>query len=205
MLIIQEIVTVWHKSERGGEFSDARSKFTYACELEEKPDLSDECVYDYRRFYQVGKKFHTSAEYDSLLGYGIRILPKRAYKSPNKLSELEVRNVCFNETENGIETVFFYDPRKNGQPFRRGHNKDYNNSDSRFYGQDILNETAFILKDCQKGRIMYNGRFSDYDTGQWWYEQTAVNIANMPFEKIGKNVFLNGRFDFLYKQLEPLR
>lgn len=205
MLIVQEIVTVWHKTERSGECADARSRFSYAAPIEKNPDSSDECVYDYRRFYQVGKKFHTPNEYDRLLGYGTRLLPKRAYESPKKFSELKVKNISFNESENGIETVFSYDPQISGQPFRRGHNKDYNNADSRFYGKDILNEIAFVLKDGQKGRIMYNGRFSDYDTGQWWYEQTVVNIANFPFEKIGENVFLDEKFDFLYKQLEILR
>ncbi len=61
-----------------------------------------------------------------------------------------------------------------------------------------------MLKEGQKGQIMYNGRFSDYDTGQWWYEQTAVNIAVVSFEKYNKGVFLSSEFDFYYKQLEHL-
>jgi hypothetical protein len=26
-------------------------------------------------------------------------------------------------------------------------------------------------------RVCYNGRFSDADTGRWWYEQVTVNVA----------------------------
>lgn len=205
MLVVQQIVTVWYKSERGGECAEARSKFSYTAPIEGKPCVSDECIFDYKRFYQKDRRFYTPDEYDKLMGFGVRQLPKRTYEPPVKLSQLKGRNVSFTQTENGVEVGFSYDPQINGKPCRRGHNKDFNNTASRFYGKDVLNETAFVLKDGQKGQIMYNGRFSDYDTGQWWYEQTAVNIANIPFEDFHKDIFLEGKFDFVYNKLAYLK
>lgn len=205
MLVVQQIVTVWYKSERGGECAEARSKFSYTAPIEGKPCVSDECFFDYKRFYQKGGKFYTPIEYDELMGYGGVMSLKRAYEPPVKLSQLKGRNVSFTQTENGVEVGFSYDPQINGKPYRRGHNKDFNNTASRFYGKDMLNETAFVLKEGQKGRIIYNGRFSDYDTGQWWYEQTAVNIANISFEKFRGDIFLSSEFDFSYRQLAHLR
>lgn len=206
MLVVQEIVTVWNKSERGGENAEARSRFLYAAPIERKPCASDECIFNHIRFYQKDGRFYAPDEYDKLMGFGgTGRLLKRAYEQPVKLSQLKVKNVSFTENKNGIEVGFSYDPQINGRPARKGHNKDFNNTESRLYGKDILNETAFVLKEGQKGQIIYNGRFSDYDTGQWWYEQTAVNVANVSFENFHKQIFLSSEFDFVYKQLEYLK
>jgi hypothetical protein len=35
-------------------------------------------------------------------------------------------------------------------------------------------------------RISSNGRFSDSDTGSWWYEQTTVNVAAFRGEPSGQ-------------------
>ncbi len=206
MLAVQETVIVWHKSDKGGDSAKARSRFVFSMPIENKPVVTDECVYGYQRFYQKGVNFYTSEEYDELMGFtSTKILPKRTYEPPVKLPQLKVKNLTFTQTEKDIEIGFSYDPQINGKHARFGHNKDYSNTESRFYGKDILNETAFVLKEGQKGRIMYNGRFTDIDTGQWWYEQTAVNIANIPFEDFHKDIFLNSEFDFTYSKLAYLK
>jgi len=38
--------------------------------------------------------------------------------------------------------------------------------------------------------VRYNGRFSDVDTGEWWYEQVAANVAWFAGEPDGR-VFLD--------------
>lgn len=204
MIIIQEITVVWNKNERGGENSRARKNYIFKMPIEKIPSKSDQCLYDKHRLYQRDKKFYTPSEYYKLLGQKIRFYGKREYEPPVLISQLKVKNVSLDESEGGVEVSFSYDPQINGSPSRKGHNKDYDNTHSRFYGKDILNETAFVLKEGQKGQIMYNGRFSDYDTGQWWYEQTAVNIAVVSFEKYSKGVFLSSEVDFYYKQLAHL-
>ena len=58
MLVVQEIVSVWYKSERGGENSEVRSRFPYTANIERKPGVDDECVFDHVRFYQSKNKFY---------------------------------------------------------------------------------------------------------------------------------------------------
>lgn len=206
MLAVQKTTVVWHKSDKGGEGAQVRNSFVFAAPIERIPLAADECVYGYRCFYQKGIRLYTSEEYDELMGFTrARTFPQRTYEPPAKLSQLKVKNLTFTPTEEGFEIGFSYDPQINGKPPRLGHNKDYHNTESRFYGKDILNETAVVLKEGQKGRIMYNGRFTDIDTGQWWYEQTAVNIANIPFEAFHKDIFLEGEFDLTYSSLAFLK
>ena len=206
MLAVQKTTVEWHKSDKGGEAAQVRNRFIFAAPIEHFPLAADECVYDHCCFYQKGETLYTSQEYDRVMGFdSTRCFPKRTYEPPVKISQLKVKNISFTETEEGFEIGFCYDPQINGKPPRLGHNRDYNNTESRFYGKDILNETAFVLKEGQKGRIMYNGRFTDIDTGQWWYEQTAVNIANIPFEAFHKDIFLEGEFDLTYSSLAFLK
>jgi hypothetical protein len=36
---------------------------------------------------------------------------------------------------------------------------------------------AFALQAGEWGQLRYNGRYVDFDTGHWWYEQSVCNIA----------------------------
>lgn len=203
MLVIQKITLVWHKEERGGKFAEARSRFNFALPINRTPGKTDECLLDEHRLYQHVNKFYTLQEYDKLLGFEWSARVRREYSPPVRLSELKVKNVTFTEVDSGIRVNFSYDPQLNGAPPRRGHNKDFNDTNSPFFGEDILNETAFALALGQMGRIAYNGRFSDCDNGHWWYEQTVVNIANV--ENFKSNVFVGREFDFVYERLAELR
>ncbi len=64
---------------------------------------------------------------------------------------------------------------------------------------DCLNETAFILKKNQYGRIIWNERRTDYDTGEWYYQ---LHIYNMIYSlDISKNnIFVSNKPDFVYQQ-----
>ncbi|MBN1910332.1 MAG: hypothetical protein JW818_11375 [Pirellulales bacterium] len=44
-------------------------------------------------------------------------------------------------------------------------------------GNEILEVDAFVLEPEQWGQLVYNGRFVDMDTGNWWYEHTVFNIG----------------------------
>lgn len=42
------------------------------------------------------------------------------------------------------------------------------------------NGDCFVLPVGTSGRVVWNGRFADYDTGTWWYyRKTVVNVANL--------------------------
>lgn len=204
MLIIQDIMLDWNKPERGGKFAEARNKFDFAFPIESKPGKSDECLLDVRRYYQKGGKFLTLEELHELLGSENFIKFRNNFALPTKLSELKIKNLEFTEIDVKIQVDFSYDPQINGKPHRHGHNKDYNNEKSRFFCRDVLNETAFTLETGQKGRILYNARFVDWDTGEHWYEKTVINIANVKFEEFRSDIFLSQEFDFVYDKLESL-
>lgn len=156
MIIIQEIIVIWHKNERGGENSKARTESVFKRPIEKSTLKSHECLYDAISLFQKNKKLYTSSDYYKLLGFKTPLHNKREYEPSVLISQLKVKNVSFEESEKGLEVSFSYDRQINGDPPRQGHNKDFNNTASKFYGKDILNETAFVLKEGQKGQIMYN-------------------------------------------------
>lgn len=201
MLIIQETLLTWFKPERGGKPAEVRNKFKWTFPIERIPDKSDECVLDERRLYQQEGKFLTLSEFNKAMGFPP---PRVKSEPPVKIADLRVKNVEFTTIDGGaIRVDFSMNPQNhNGAPHRHGHNKDFNNPDSPLCGKDVLNETAFTLAEGQTGQIAYNARFSDWDSGEWWYEQTVINIANAPFRA---NIFLSGELDYRYKQLENLR
>ncbi|MBD5112274.1 MAG: hypothetical protein HDT42_07055 [Ruminococcaceae bacterium] len=207
MLIIQTTTLTWFKSERGGKPAEVRNKFKWTFPIGRIPDKSDECVLDERRLYQQNGKILTISEFNKAMGFPP---PRVKSEPPVKIADLHVKNVEFTVIDSvAIRVDFSFDPQNhNGAPHRHGHNKDFNNPDSPLCGKDVLNETAFTLSEGQMGQIAYNARFSDWDNGEWWYEQTVINVANArspgdtPFRK---NIFLSGGFDYIYKQLENLR
>lgn len=89
-------------------------------------------------------------------------------------------------------------------PIRRGHNKDYHNINSPFYQKDLLNETAFILSPDQYGRIIWNERKTDYDTGEWYYQLHIFNLLYLSNKTVQKDSFIQKEPDYLYKQLAHL-
>lgn len=56
---------------------------------------------------------------------------------------------------------------------------------------DIGGNGDLIVRAGEWMRICSNGRFSDRDTGNWWYEQTTVNVAAFGGEPSGQ-VFVAG-------------
>lgn len=55
-------------------------------------------------------------------------------------------------------------------------------------GLPARTKEAFLLKMGDWGRVAFNGRFVDCDTGGWWYEKKIFNIGC--FEAIAESVFL---------------
>lgn len=72
------------------------------------------------------------------------------------------------------------------------------------YLHSPLKEKAFTL-NCEHfyGRLIYNGRLTDYDTGEWYYEETIINFVciNGDFHK---DIFTAREPDVRYEQTEIL-
>jgi hypothetical protein len=62
---------------------------------------------------------------------------------------------------------------------------------------------AFVLEPGQWGRLKCNGRFSDHDSGAWWYRQDTFNVAWI--QDFDPNRFLNTMPDFEVVELARLR
>ncbi len=49
---------------------------------------------------------------------------------------------------------------------------------------------SIVVRHNEWVRVCYNGRFSCFDSGNWWYEQTTINVAFFDGEPNGR-VFLD--------------
>jgi len=128
----------------------------------------------------------------------------RSFQFYASVQRLNLTNLSVRLNAGDYEVTFFHDEQRSGKPVRRGHNKDYHNIDSPLYRHDVLNETAFLLKQAQYGRIIWNERKLDYDTGEWYYQLHVINLLHYLGEMLKSNIFLNSKPDFEYKQMAVL-
>lgn len=185
MLIVQSIKLTWDKMERGAKSANARKQFPLAYPLPQT-DTYNNVMLHTQYFRQHNTAF---------LNQSIRKI--YCYSSTEKL-HLHNAVICQNEDEYEISFFYHY-----GFPHRRGHNKNYHNVESCYYGQDRLNEIAFTLKQYQYGRMIWNSRNIEYDTGNWNYNIYVYNFYvtdKMP----ESDIFVSHTPDFEYKQMAML-
>lgn len=193
MLLIQDICLFWGKKERSSSYAKIRAEFPLAYSLDKIPDVfHEEVLVNRLNFWQKGTVFQTLHGNDT---YCLQF-----YSSAQ---DLNLTNLYIQSDTYSYKVIFFYDERRSGWPIRRGHNKDYDNTDSRLYRHDILNETAFSLKQGQYGRVIWNERNIDCDTGEWYYTLHTINLF-YPDKMPEADIFLTGKLDFEYKQIAAL-
>ena len=163
LLLIQEICLTWNKKDRRLECARVRTQFPLAYSLEGFLPGGEVGV-NHLDFYQKGTKFIDSVQNikqsleKNLLEIGwnkkqvqreviqrIRFIKKYRFQSYPSVLDLNLVNLSICSCKEGYEVVFFYDEQRSGMPLRQGHNKDYKNPQSLFYGRDCLNEAAFCL------------------------------------------------------------
>ncbi len=195
MLLVQEISLSWGKRERGSAYARARAEFPAACSLDKLPEaFHGDVIVHHLDFMQKETMFQPLPRSD---GYRLQIF--------SSVQDLNLTNLSVQADMEGYEVTFFYDARRSGRPARRGHNKDYRNMDSPLYRHDVVNETAFSLGRGQYGRVIWNERKIDCDTGEWYYQWHVVNLVHC-LDKIWKaDIFLTGRPDYEYRQVAALR
>lgn len=218
MLFIQNLTYTWHKQERSAACAALRRRFPQAYLVEETTIL-EEAALHILSFTQKGTALLDSRQVfcQSMEQY----LPKLGYTAEQVQREIERRsahiqtyhlqtyasiqnlrllNLVLHPCPQGCRASFFYDEHQSGKPYRRGHNKDYNNPDSPLYRQDCLNETAFTLAPGQYGRILWNERRTDYDTGEWYYQLHIYNLVNVPGHQVKSSLLTSRSPDFIYRQ-----
>lgn len=222
MLLVQNVNLTWYKKDRGAAGAEARQAFSPAYPVNLTAISSDITLHNIS-FYQNGRECLDAVQTSrrslekSLprLGFSleqiqseiekrIRWIKRFEYQNFSSAESLNLADIAVCTQADRFEVSFFYDEHRSGRPFRRGHNKDFNNLDSRFYGKDCVNETAFVLAENQYGRIVWNERCTDYDTGEWYYQLHIYNLLHWVDGKLDKDIFIKNHPDFIYRQLAEL-
>lgn len=239
MLLIQNISLSWAKTERTLEAAKVRQGFSQAYEMGDyvpkgfQPIL-EERLYFYQRQNQIlssleeymspqnnasggAKKKHSAVKSGRAGVSSGKSRGRGWFQTYGDVRQLNLTNITVVEAEHGLyEVSFHYDERRSGQPIRRGSNKSYWDMESPLYRQDILNETAFILRPREYGRIMYNERCVGFDDGEWLYRLNIMNFINDTKEKevtekaadsgffVHPDIFMSKKVDHIYKQLADL-
>lgn len=225
MLLIQNICLQWGKEERGAHGEKVRSRFLQAYPLELQEVQGDVFIQNLN-FYQnqstildaiqeeqyLSEKYHmywiglgqTSEQIRRDMCGRIANIKRHQCGYYAAIQDINLANAAICYREDRIELTFFYDEHRSGAPFRRGHNKDYQDQDSPFYRRDVLNETAFALTCGQYGRILWNERRTDYDNGTWYYQLHIYNLYYLQSENIPCDIFTRKEPDEQYRQLAVL-
>ena len=162
--LVQVIHLSWDKSARGGQGAQQRSSVPLAFEVQEGH------LRDARGHLQI-----------EVLRWG----NDNAFSEPLEARHERVpladgyRFGCVTVAAHpeGLSVRYRWDFYRGGAP------------DRRFL--DIGGNGDLIVQAGEWMRISSNGRFSDSDTGKWWYEQTTVNVAAFAGEPSGR-IFVAG-------------
>lgn len=148
--IIQHIHTIWTKASRGGDGARQRNRIP-RCLL-----LPLEC-------FGAPCSLHL-AEYSEDSSF----CPTESVGKASSLSELGIRDLAMELNGDRLIVYFLRDAQNAATASRRS--RDTSSS-------DIDRILAFSLENDAWGQIRYNGRYVDFDTGNWWYEQSTYNIG----------------------------
>ncbi len=205
MLFVQSLDTFYDKQERSSEYARLRSG-----DLFRKIDCSriKECevfVQHLSLKYDAGAGVSPAQPYDETYKlYGKNIFTEGTrdrYSNYNRL--LKFIRIFMEE---GGYRIMFCDENVEWCPTkRRGHNEAFNNPESIYYHKDSLNETAFVLRKNQYGRIIFNNRYVDPDNQMWYYGWHIYNIINCDISECKEKMFFEKNPDHEYKQLLDLR
>lgn len=171
-----------------------RAEFPRAFLLEKNPDALCGNVLVHRlRFWQRERAFQA-----------LQMREAYHFQCCSSALELNLTNLSVQLEGDRYAVTFFYDERRSGQPVRRGHNQDYWNERSAFCCRDVLNETAFSLERGQYGRVLWNERDLDQDTGAWHYRLHIVNFLYDSGKTPKPDAFLTRGPDHVYQQMAVL-
>ena len=223
LLLIQEIDLTWHKNERGGQYAQARRQFPRAYPLDGLPAQAGAAVHQLSFCQNRDSLIEASQDIQQslepfLLQIGftreqarreiqqrLSLIKRNRFRLFSCIEDLNLTNLSVRPVPEGCSVSFFYDEHRSGMPCRRGRNQDFQNPGAPLYCKDCLNETAFVLRPGQYGRITWNERRTDYDNGTWYYQLHILNLLHVsPEQSIKHDIFLAAQPDFEYKQIAVL-
>lgn len=202
MLFVQDISLTYYKNVRYANYANARNAIKFApVKIEKIPD----CEVFYQRvgmfqdtdgikkgkpvFKEYGEEIFNADKLDPVYNYINLLCNTRIFK--------------FNDTYKIRFCDDRYFTRYNAFK-RRGHNEDFMNDNSPFCYNDIINETAFILKPDEYGRIIFNERHITIDE-EWYYLLNTINFINCDKSKFREKMFYRKIPDYEYKNMQYLK
>jgi|GEM_PF-1060386 len=154
--LVQVIHVQWTKAARGGSGAQARGAVPQALEVSPTGLSSTE-----------GTLFVVSTHWGE----------RNAFSEPFSVDRQQVpvaKGLTFgcvrvSPHAEGLQVHYQYDRTNVGAPDRWFFNQasGYGESPGR----------TLTVRDGEWVRVCHNGRFSDHDTGNWWYQQVTVNVA----------------------------
>ncbi len=176
-IYIQEITTSWTKASRGGDGAVKRGRVPDAVELPQSPFPSSATADKYPFYLHL-------LWYTEYHGYDVRSEYLKSDVAANPISEILNRDgVKVSFSGDSLAVRYQWDWNL-GAPGRRTQD-----STGTFVPvHHSPEQKAFELQIGQWGRILFNGRHSDWDDGRWTYSQHTFNIGL--FLNPPQNVFL---------------
>jgi len=222
MLAILLIEMEWSKDSRTPQGAAARQQYYKPVLIDEDVNLSGEGVFVKKcKFYQKdniiqsaselvdaqairldketkGQNFTGNDEYEQRrMRKGIQsIIKAKGVFVP--IERIDIPCIAVEKEENDYRIKWF--DYKGGMPRRRGGNEDFGKAGARLAGEpNVLNETAFILKEGQSGMLKYNYRYTSYH-GQW-YKCFYVYVVNC--NEMTNDAFIR-EYNFEYSRMADL-
>lgn len=180
-IIIQTVTVSWNKNYRGGENANIRNSTPEAFELPLEAFLNTE-----RKIPVHQVRYSHYNNYIEPTTNNVYLIDS---------SKIKLKGTYIKMHDDYSEVFFCYSSHDCGKPYRSRHDET---------GTLIpLEEKAFDLFNNEYGRIVFNGRYTDFDTGNWWYEKKVHNIILL--EKYNKDVFVKNVISKEYSQLASLK
>ena len=152
-LIVQHIHITWTKAARGGRLAERRSEIPNAFAIPEPP-----ATYGRNEHYIVhGVGFGERNEFAGPIG--------SQTTAPCTGKKFNTTNCTIESADDSATVVYEW---RGGAPERQFFDKSSTPVPVRKQLQVTADKWV---------RLEYNGRFTGYDCGNWWYEHSIVNVA----------------------------
>lgn len=201
MLFIQSIRINYDKSVRYANYANIRNSIKFRpIQIEDMSNLDCKVLFQSILLYQSENGLNEVC--NKIIPYNDKIFNYGKKDSFWRFHHI-FENMRIIPQQNNFKIIFCED--KFGSIKRRGHNETYFDKSTYFQYTDILNETAFILKSNEYGRITFNNRYVEHDTGKWFYTLHTYNIINCDKSKFREKMFFKKNPDYEYSNLKYLK
>ncbi|KXZ28507.1 MULTISPECIES: hypothetical protein [Leptospira] len=174
MIVLQNINLQWNKLMRGAPYSTLRNRLDKSYQL-------PEIMFHYNK--NIGIPYHDVRILQTKDGFKTILNECRYFESQNMNWKIGCTEII---KEDSKYTLYFLYSKNCGYPIRYG----------KTFG--FLHEKALDIFSNEFGRILYNGRHTDSDTGEWFYSLNILNVCET--EEKNCNLFLK-ESDKKYEQL----